>query len=109
MYGAHLEMLTAVSLALAGTSAGVWALWREYGRTAKAKSKGVEEAHSQFLEGAESSLDAFGLLESVRNGAGEIVDFRILYVNANGERLVGAPRSGFLGRGRCAGTPARRA
>src|ERR1700744_6072031 len=100
-------MLTAVSLALAGTSAGVWALWREYGRTAKAKSKGVEEAHSQFLEGAESSLDAFGLLESVRNEAGKIVDFRILYVNANGERLVGRPRSELVGQMMCSVTPAR--
>src|ERR1700743_3575459 len=107
MYGAHLEMLTAVSCALAGTAAGVWALWREYGRTAKAKSKGAEEAHSQFLAAAETSLDAFGLLESVRNGAGEIVDFRILYVNANGERLVGRARSELVGQMLCSVTPAR--
>jgi len=100
-------MLTTVSLALAGTSAGVWALWREYGRTAKARSKGAEEAHSQFLAAAETSLDAFGLLEAVRNGAGEIIDFRILYVNANGERLVGRPRSELVGQMLCSVTPAR--
>lgn len=102
-------MLTTVSLALAGTSAGVWALWREYGRTAKAKSQGAQEAHSQFLAAAETSLDAFGLLESVRNGTGEIVDFRILYVNANGERLVGRPRSELVGQMLCSVTPARSA
>jgi diguanylate cyclase (GGDEF)-like protein/PAS domain S-box-containing protein len=100
-------MLTTVCLALAGTSAGVWALWREYGRTAKARSKGAEEAHSQFLAAAETSLDAFGLLEAVRNGAGEIIDFRILYVNANGERLVGRPRSELVGQMLCSVTPAR--
>jgi diguanylate cyclase (GGDEF)-like protein len=100
-------MLTAVSLALAGTSAGVWALWREYGRTSKARSKGSEEVHPQFLAAAETSLDAFGLLESVRNGAGEIVDFCILYVNASGERLVGRPRSELVGQMMCSVTPAR--
>ena len=100
-------MLTTVSLALAGTSAGVWALWRGYGRTAKSRSKGAEEAHSQFLAAAETSLDAFGLLEAVRNGAGEIIDFRILYVNANGERLVGRPRSELVGQMLCSVTPAR--
>jgi len=98
-------MLTAVSLALAGTSVGVWALWREYGRAAK--SRGAQEAHSPFLAAAETSLDAFGLLESVRNDAGEIVDFRILYVNANGERMVGRPRSELLGQMLCSVTPAR--
>jgi PAS domain-containing protein len=100
-------MLTTVSLALAGTSAGVWALWRGFGRTARARSKGVEEAHSQFLAAAETSLDAFGLLEAVRNGAGEIIDFRILYANANGERLVGRPRSELVGQMLCSVTPAR--
>jgi diguanylate cyclase (GGDEF)-like protein/PAS domain S-box-containing protein len=98
-------MLTAVSLALAGTSAGVWALWREYGRAARLK--GAQEAHSQFLAAAETSLDAFGLLESVRNDQGEIVDFRILYVNANGERLVGQPRRNLLGQMLCSATPAQ--
>jgi diguanylate cyclase (GGDEF)-like protein/PAS domain S-box-containing protein len=105
IHGAHLGMLTAVSLALAGTSVGVWALWREYGRAAKLR--GAQEAHSQFLAAAETSLDAFGLLESVRNDAGEIVDFRILYVNANAERMVGRPRSELLGQMLCSVTPAR--
>ncbi len=92
-------------MTLAGTSAAVWALWRESGRTAKLK--GAEEAQSQFLAAAETSLDAFGLLESVRDETGKIVDFNILYTNANGERLVGRPRSELLGQRLCAVTPAR--
>jgi diguanylate cyclase (GGDEF)-like protein/PAS domain S-box-containing protein len=104
-HGAHLGALTAVFMALAGTSVAVWALWREYGRTAKLR--GAQEAHSQFLAAAETSLDAFGLLESVRNDAGKIVDFRIQYVNANGERLVGRPRSELLGQMLCSVTPTR--
>ena len=75
-HGANLGMLTAVFLALAATSAVVWVLWREYGRAARLA--GAEEASSQFMAAVEASLDAFGLLESVRNDRGEIVDFRIL-------------------------------
>ena len=95
----------AVYVALAGTPVAVWALWREYGRAAKLR--GAQEAHSQFLAAAETSLDAFGLLESVRNDAGKIVDFRLLYVNANAERLVGRPRSELLGQMLCSVTPAQ--
>jgi diguanylate cyclase (GGDEF)-like protein len=99
-------MLIAVFFALLGISAGVWALWREYGPAAKLR--GAQEAHSQFLAAAETSLDAFGLLESVRNDQGDIVDFRILYVNANGERLVGKLRSELVGQMLCSATPAQR-
>jgi diguanylate cyclase (GGDEF)-like protein len=96
-HGAHLATLTTtVSVALAGLSVAVWAWWREYLRSAKLG--GFREAHSQFLAAAETSLDAFGLVESVRNGAGEIIDFRLLYVNANAERLAGRPRSDLLGQ-----------
>jgi diguanylate cyclase (GGDEF)-like protein len=104
-HGAHLGALTGVFIAFAGMSVAVWALWREYGRTAKLR--GAQEAHSQFLAAAETSLDAFGLLDSVRNDAGEIIDFRILYVNANAERLVGRPRSELLGQMLASVTPGR--
>jgi len=104
-HAVHLGGLAAASLAVAGTSAAMWALWREYDRAAKLK--GAREAHSQFLAAAESSLDAFALFESVRNDAGEIVDFRILYVNANGERLAGRLRSELLGQKLCSVTPVR--
>jgi diguanylate cyclase (GGDEF)-like protein/PAS domain S-box-containing protein len=104
-HGAHLTTVISGVVALAGVLVAVWALWREYGRTAQLK--GAKEAHSQFLAAAESSLDAFGILESVRNEAGEIVDFRILYVNANAERLVGQPRSKLLGQMLCSVTPAK--
>jgi diguanylate cyclase (GGDEF)-like protein/PAS domain S-box-containing protein len=100
-------MLTAVFLALAATSAVVWVLWREYGRAARLA--GAEEASSQFMAAVEASLDAFGLLESVRNDRGEIVDFRILYVNPNGEQLAGRPRSELVGQMLCSVTPARSA
>jgi diguanylate cyclase (GGDEF)-like protein len=106
-HGAHLGALIAVFVALAGTSVAVWALWREHGRAATLR--GAQEAHSQFLAAAETSLDAFGLFESVRSDAGKIVDFRIFYMNANAERLVGHPRSELLGKTLCSVTPIRSA
>lgn len=92
-------------MVLAGTSLVLWALWREYGRTAKLR--GAEEMQTQFLAATETSLNAFGLVESIRNDAGAIADFRILYVNANAEELVGRSRSDLVGRKLCAVTPLR--
>jgi diguanylate cyclase (GGDEF)-like protein/PAS domain S-box-containing protein len=102
-HGAHLGVLTTVSVALTGIWVAVWALWREYGPAAKLR--GAQQAHSQFLAAAETSLDAFGLLDAVRNDAGKIIDFRFLYVNANAERLVGRARSDLLGQTLSSVTP----
>jgi diguanylate cyclase (GGDEF)-like protein/PAS domain S-box-containing protein len=104
-HGVHLGALTAVFIVLAATSLVLWALWREYGRAAKLR--GAEEMQTQFLAATETSLNAFGLVESVRNDAGEIVDFRILYVNANAEQLVGQPRSELVGKNLCSVSPLR--
>ncbi len=104
-HSAHLGGLATVLLALTCASVAVWWSWQRYERTAKLKV--TKEAHSQFLAAAETSLDAFGLLESLRNDVGNIVDFRILYVNANGERLLGRPRSDLVGQLLCSVTPAR--
>ena len=104
-HGVHLGALTAVFIVLAATSLVLWALWREYGRAAKLR--GAEEMQTQFLAATETSLNAFGLVESVRNDAGEIVDFRILYVNANAEQLVGQSRSDLVGKKLCSVTPLR--
>jgi diguanylate cyclase (GGDEF)-like protein/PAS domain S-box-containing protein len=90
---------------LAGAAVVVWALWRERGRPARVRF--AQEAHSKFLAAAETSLDAFSLLEAVRNNAGEIVDFRVLYINANTERLIGKSRSELIGQMLCSVTPLR--
>lgn len=100
---AHWQAVTAVLFAALGAAVAVGALWAEHGRAARLR--GALEAHSQFLAAAETSLDAFSLLQSVRNQAGEIVDFKLLYVNANAERLVNQSRSELLGRTLCAVTP----
>ncbi len=102
-HGAGVGKLSTIIVMISGTAIAVWALWREYSRVGK--MRGVEQAHSQFLAAAESSLDAFGLFESVRDEAGRISDFRVLYVNANVERLMGQSRSELLGKTLCTVTP----
>jgi diguanylate cyclase (GGDEF)-like protein/PAS domain S-box-containing protein len=102
-HGAGVGKSSTIIIMISGTAIAVWALWREYSRVGK--MKGAELAHSQFLAAAETSLDAFGLFESVRDEAGRISDFRVLYVNANVERLVGQSRSELLGKTLCTVTP----
>lgn len=97
--------LIAIFAALGGVVVAVWAVWSERARLAKRKD--VQEAHSHFIAAAETSLDAFSLLESVRNDAGEIIDFRFEYLNANTEKLLGLSRSEVLGKMLCSVTPMR--
>ncbi len=103
--GAHVATLTAVFLALSGALVVLWALRQERRRTARLRR--AQEAHSQFLAAAETSLDAFLLLRSVRSDAGEIVDFRFVYVNANTEQMTGRSRTELLGETLCSTTPMR--
>ncbi len=53
--------------------------------------------HEKFVVAAESSLDAFYIMESVRDAANNIADFRFSYVNANGEQRLGRPREELIG------------
>jgi diguanylate cyclase (GGDEF)-like protein/PAS domain S-box-containing protein len=54
--------------------------------------------HDKFVVAAEISLDAFYILESVRDDAKNILDFRISYINANGEKRIGKPRAELMGQ-----------
>ncbi|HET6170041.1 MAG TPA: PAS domain S-box protein, partial [Terracidiphilus sp.] len=95
----NLQALAVAGLAAAGTGIALWTLWQEHNRAVSQKD--TSEAHSQFLAAAEANLDAFSLFEAVRNQAGEIADFRFIYVNANTERMISMPRSAVLGRSFC--------
>ena len=95
----RLDGIVVATLAASGTGVALWTLWHEHNRAAE--RKGATEAHSQFLAAAEANLDSFSLFEAVRNQAGEIVDFRFLYVNANTERMAGLRRSEMLGQTLC--------
>jgi diguanylate cyclase (GGDEF)-like protein/PAS domain S-box-containing protein len=99
LHGVHFGALTAVALAAGGAVVAVCALWKEHDRALECKR--AKEAHLQFLAAAETSLDSFSILESVRDSSGDIVDFRFVYVNANTERMIGMPRSELLGKMLC--------
>src|ERR1700693_5913181 len=74
--------------------ATVLLVWRERNH-AVANRKGAEE-HARFIAAAETSPDAFFILDSVRNRAGDIVDFRYVYVNSHAEDLLNTPRETLL-------------
>lgn len=52
---------------------------------------------ARFRAAAEGSLDAFFILECVRDAAGAIVDFRYVDVNARGAAMDARPRNSMVG------------
>ncbi|HEV2620400.1 MAG TPA: EAL domain-containing protein, partial [Acidobacteriaceae bacterium] len=82
-------------------------LWREKNHTAANRRASEEDA--RFIAAAEISSDAFLLLDSVTNSAGDIVDFRFVYVNAHAEQILDTPRAELLGHNLCVLFPAYRA
>jgi len=68
-----------------------------YVRTMVGTVLSANKEHEKFVVAAESSLDAFYILESVRDGTKNIVDFRFAYVNANGEKRLRRPREKLIG------------
>jgi diguanylate cyclase (GGDEF)-like protein/PAS domain S-box-containing protein len=86
----HGLLLLTFVLGGAGVALAVWTVWDEYRRSVQWNAAQLE--HFRFLAAAETSLDAFALLESVRDKTGVTVDFRFDYVNANIEKMLGRPR-----------------
>ncbi|HQT25893.1 MAG TPA: PAS domain S-box protein, partial [Burkholderiales bacterium] len=64
-----------------------------------ASAHAAEKRTSARFEAArESSPDAFVILESVKNGEGEIVDFRHVYVNSHAAEMTGMSADEMVGR-----------
>jgi diguanylate cyclase (GGDEF)-like protein/PAS domain S-box-containing protein len=62
----------------------------------------------RFVAAAESNNDAFFILESERDGAGVIVDFRFAFANARGAELISATPASLQGSLLCATYPVNR-
>jgi diguanylate cyclase (GGDEF)-like protein/PAS domain S-box-containing protein len=84
----------AASVVVAMAAAVLYPYMRAMFRAVMAANK----EHEKFEVAAESSLDAFYILDTVRDEAKNIVDFRFSYVNANGEKRLEKPRSELLGK-----------
>ena len=82
-------------------------IWREWNQSA-GQRKAAEEG-ARFIAAAESSPDAFFILDAVRNPARDIVDFRFVYVNRHAEELFETPREKLLNQDLCVLFPDHRA
>ena len=86
--------------------ATVLLVWREKNQAAGHRKASAENA--RFIAAAETSLDAFSIFDSVRNSAGDVVDFRFKYVNHHAEELLKTPRKKLLEQDMCALFPIKR-
>ncbi|GAB4456117.1 MAG: hypothetical protein OHK0029_13520 [Armatimonadaceae bacterium] len=58
----------------------------------------LRASEARFRAVQETSPDGFMVLESVRDAAGQITDFRWTYVNQAATRILGRPAEAFLGK-----------
>ncbi|HEY4378948.1 MAG TPA: EAL domain-containing protein [Acidobacteriaceae bacterium] len=82
-------------------------VWREKNQTAAHRRATEEDA--RFIAAAETSPDAFFIFDAVRNTAGDIIDFRFVYVNSHAEQLLGTSRDRLLNQDLCVLFPEYRA
>lgn len=68
----------------------------------------LQISNERYRSAIEASLDAFYLLESVRNEVGDISDFRILEVNENAAVQMSMPREKLIGTLICEQFPVNR-
>ncbi|MDR3746360.1 MAG: EAL domain-containing protein [Acidobacteriaceae bacterium] len=78
-------------------------LWRE--RNHAASNRRTSEENARFIAAAETSPDAFSILDSVRDEAGEIIGFHYKYVNSHSEKLWNKSRIQMLDKDMCEVSP----
>jgi diguanylate cyclase (GGDEF)-like protein len=97
-----------ISATLAVVSAGIVAALVGRVRNFLLTVQQSQRNEARFLAAAESSLEAFYTLQSVRDKDGQIIDFEFTYLNTNGEKLIGLPREEIIGQYLCALIPVNR-
>ncbi|MDE1177208.1 MAG: EAL domain-containing protein [Edaphobacter sp.] len=94
--GLHESQAFTIVIAVAGITLALWAILHDrYSRIAHQQK---EEALSRFHAATESCLNAFCLLDAVRDSEGRIVDFRVQYVNANAQDQIGLSQVQIVGK-----------
>jgi diguanylate cyclase (GGDEF)-like protein/PAS domain S-box-containing protein len=81
-------------------------VWREKNQTLAHRVASEESA--RFIAAAETSPDAFFILDALRNNADDIVDFRFIYVNSHAEELLKTTRAKLLKQDLCVLFPVNR-
>jgi diguanylate cyclase (GGDEF)-like protein/PAS domain S-box-containing protein len=93
-FGQELQIVRAAAWIVVAMGAAVL---YPYVRAMIATVMAANKDHEKFVVAAESSLDAFYIMESVRDEAKNIVDFRLAYVNAIAEKRLLKPRKELVG------------
>ncbi len=75
----------------------------------KRREEATAANERRFLAAAELSLDSFFILESIRDPAGEIVDFRFTFLNTRGAAIIFHKPEEVLGQALCELLPENRA
>ena len=90
---------------------GLWLLRRRLRPLLHALEESRARARAEaarFAAAVESSLDAFFILECMRDAAGHAYDLRYVLLNEGAERTLRLPRAQVIGRGMCELFPERR-
>ncbi len=83
---------------------GLWLLrlrLRPLLRTLEGSRASARADSARIQAAVESNLDAFYILECLRDSTGEIQDLRYVLLNKRGEYVIGRPRNDVVGRGLC--------
>ena len=79
--------------------ATVLLVWRE--RNQAVVNRRAKLEHERFIAAAETSADAFFILDAVRAKSGEIFDFQYIYANNHAAELLNTPREALLNKQMC--------
>jgi diguanylate cyclase (GGDEF)-like protein/PAS domain S-box-containing protein len=106
--GRQTHTSSAANVFIWGTTflATILLVWRE--RNQAVANRKASEEHARFIAAAETSPDAFFICDSVRNSAGDVVDFRYLYVNSHAEKLLKTSREALINQDMCVLFPENR-
>jgi urea transport system substrate-binding protein len=67
----------------------------------KQAEEALRESEARFRAAAEASLDAFFILQSLRDEAGRIIDFTFADLNSKGEQMISLSREEIIGKRMC--------
>lgn len=95
--GITFEVALGLGAAVAGALVVYLATLKKTALVTSRSLKTIEEEHQQFLAAAEGAMDAFYILDSVRNENGDIEDFRFRYLNPPTEQRLSIARKDLLG------------